>query len=343
MIYDAVIAGASFAGLGVARIMKGNVLLIDRKKIGEGQTSTCCTYLHLLKEVSCEESVLQIIDRVVFHIDSKSFVFDLNFPFATFDYQKFCRLLRKQTNAEFLLAKVSGLKDNGVLTDKGNFKSECVVDATGWGATLGNSIKKNFTGKIGKSFGIETTPALKGKAIEVWLNHKSISKGIFWLFPCLKYSRIGLASYAGETKLKEKLENFLGESGLKLTDNVHGGYFTHKLGKATAGNIFLVGDSAGQCLPLSGEGIRPALYFGQKCGKIIQEIRGGEKKMNEGLKEYEEFVSGHKKYYSFLLNLQRAFCRSPHSLLSLMTKFINQPQIFNKMEKKYVSAWDLAD
>lgn len=89
MKYDAIIAGASFAGLAVARVLRGNILLVDKKpEIGTGQTSACCTFEHLLKKLGCEESALHLIDESILHIDSKNIVFHASRPFATIDYKK---------------------------------------------------------------------------------------------------------------------------------------------------------------------------------------------------------------------------------------------------------------
>ena len=40
--------------------------------------------------------------------------------------------------------------------------------------------------------------------------------------------------------------------------------------------MFFVGDSAGHCLPLSGEGIRTAFYFGIACGRELRAVLAGE-------------------------------------------------------------------
>ena len=131
MPYDAIIAGASFAGLVIAKNLNGNILLLDRKtEIGTGQKSTCCTFYHTLKKLGCEESVLQTINTVVLHIGSKDITYHLEHPFATFDYKKLCQILYRKSNTRFLSAKVYGLKENTVMTEKGNFQSECIVDAT---------------------------------------------------------------------------------------------------------------------------------------------------------------------------------------------------------------------
>lgn len=39
--YDAIIVGASFAGLTVARELRGEVLLLDAHEVGSHQTSAC--------------------------------------------------------------------------------------------------------------------------------------------------------------------------------------------------------------------------------------------------------------------------------------------------------------
>ncbi len=59
MKYDAIIVGASFAGLTVAFRLRGNVLIIDKKEIGTGQTSACSTLLNTLQALACTDSVLQ--------------------------------------------------------------------------------------------------------------------------------------------------------------------------------------------------------------------------------------------------------------------------------------------
>lgn len=46
-----------------------------------------------------------------------------------------------------------------------------------------------------------------------------------------------------------------------------GNWFPHRLREAGDSATFFVGDSAGHCLPLSGEGIRTAFYFGIVCGR----------------------------------------------------------------------------
>lgn len=341
MQYDAIIAGASFAGLAVARSLRGKILLIDRKaEIGDGQTSTCCAHHHFIKKLGCEESILQKIDAEVLHIDSKDFVYNLDFPFALIDYKKFCKLLIKNSQAQFLSAKVLSIDGKKVLTDKGDFESECIVDATGWPAVLASSIKKDIVKKDDRSFGMETLPAYKNKRIEIWVNPKLMPKGVTWIFPCGEFSRMGIASYLGKTNVKEGLENFLKKFDLKITNELHGGFFPHSFRAPVIGNVFLVGDSAGQCLPLTGEGIRPSIYFGVQCARIIQQIIDGKKTLKEGQEEYRAFVLRKKKYFTFLSIIERSFITLPNAFAACFAQFLKLKPIFKYVEKKYANLAD---
>ena len=51
-----------------------------------------------------------------------------------------------------------------------------------------------------------------------------------------------------------------------------GNWFPHRLRPAAEDAIFFVGDSAGHCFPLSGEGIRTAFYFGIACGRELRAV-----------------------------------------------------------------------
>ena len=46
--------------------------------------------------------------------------------------------------------------------------------------------------------------------------------------------------------------------------------------------VFFVGDSAGHCLPLSGEGIRTAFYFGIAAGRELRAVLDGEQTQRAG-------------------------------------------------------------
>ena len=62
--YDAIVCGASFGGLAVAREMTGTgrVLMLDRYEIGERQTSACAAPTAWLEALGLEASIRQTFD-----------------------------------------------------------------------------------------------------------------------------------------------------------------------------------------------------------------------------------------------------------------------------------------
>ena len=62
--YDAIVVGASFAGLAVARQLRGEVLMLDRNEVGAVQTSACGTPLWVPQALGVADSVLQVHDKL---------------------------------------------------------------------------------------------------------------------------------------------------------------------------------------------------------------------------------------------------------------------------------------
>ncbi len=86
--YDAIVVGASFGGLAVARQLRGHVLLIDRNEVGAVQTSACGTPLWVPQALGVASSVLQVHDRLNVRTPRRTISYDLSaVPFCTFDYK----------------------------------------------------------------------------------------------------------------------------------------------------------------------------------------------------------------------------------------------------------------
>src|SRR5262249_40133568 len=106
--YDAIVVGASFAGLAVARQLRGRVLLLDRNDVGAVQTSACGTPLWVPEALGVASSVLQVHDRLTVRTMVSTITYDLStVPFCTFDYRAFCQGLLAQCDATFLRTPVS--------------------------------------------------------------------------------------------------------------------------------------------------------------------------------------------------------------------------------------------
>ena len=68
-----------------------------------------------------------------------------------------------------------------------------------------------------------------------------------------------------------------------------GNWFPHRLRPAAHDGVFFVGDTAGHCFPLSGEGIRTAFYFGIACGRELRAVLDGERSRDQALQRYGAF------------------------------------------------------
>ena len=97
-----------------------------------------------------------------------------------------------------------------------------------------------------------------------------------------------------------------------------GNWFPHRLRPAAEDGVYFAGDSAGHCIPLSGEGIRTALYFGDRAGR---EIRSG------SLAAYSAFSERHRRFYEFAYLVQTVVTRIPPRLLQGIFNLIGRPRL----------------
>lgn len=174
--YDAIIAGASFAGLTVADNLDGDILLIDRKEIGRKQTSACATFTSVLEELGCKNCILQEFDTLALHVPEERNV-ELVEPVSTFDYEKYCNTIAKRIRARILINPVKGVRGQTVITEAGNFDSQCIIDCTGWRAVLGSSLEKGFVNKAKMVFGIESEVNYADEKLHFFFDPKIIRCG----------------------------------------------------------------------------------------------------------------------------------------------------------------------
>jgi len=317
--YDAIVVGASFAGLAVARQLRGRVLLLDRNEVGAVQTSACGTPLWVTQALGVASSVLQVHDRLTVRTGTHSITYDLSaVPFCTFDYGLFCRGLLTQCTARFLRTPVTGISDGRVITGDGAFSAPIVVDCSGWRGVLvsGDEAVKPAGGPY--TFGLEAHTAVRDDRLTFFIDRAVIPRGLGWIFPVGTGSLIGIGSYRGFSKLRAPLERYLTNQGT-VPERYHGAYFPNRLGRATTGRLFAVGDAGGQCLPLTAEGIRPALYFGNECGKLIQRVIAGEIALEVALDAYRGVVERYRSAYRALQWVQWLTVHAPVRWLALLT------------------------
>ncbi len=307
MDYEVIIAGGSFAGLAVAAQLRGRrVLLVEPHTIGAVQTSACGTLLAVLEATGTMDSLLQIHDQFVLHLRDRMVEYTLPYPFCTFDYRAFCYRLLAQSDAEILHASVLSHHGHTVYTNRGSFEAEILVDASGWRAALATNSGRQTEPHRGKSFGLGTVIPVAADGLHFYYDSPRLGPhNVGWLFPTGDFSRAGFASYRGRTQLNQGLSNFVQDQFGRSPDDRHGGYFPYRSQPVTSGQVFRVGDAAGQCLPFSGEGIRPALYFGAAAGRLVRRVLDGELRAADALRSYRQFVEQHRPAYRVLLAAQK--------------------------------------
>ncbi len=342
---DLLVCGASFAGLMIARQMAGSgadVLVVDRYEIGERQTSACVIPTAWLEELGLLESEKQRFDSVLVHTAHGSIDLPVPWSFSTFDYRSFCELLWNDCDAEFETAKVDGRANgsiagsNGSLngsartdveqpiaieTDRGVISAPLVVDAMGWKRLLASDSTVQPP-DAPLSRGLEVHPEGRSDDLEVWIDRRYVPEGYGWSFPAGDELRIGIGSFDPRFHVRETTELLAEDTGSEAS-GWQGNWIPHKLRDGTDEGIFFVGDSAGHCLPLTAEGIRPALYFGAALGLELRAVVDGRQSRERALSAYHRFNASHERQFRWLLNSQKGLPKVPPRLVkpTLMAAF----------------------
>lgn len=307
---DVLVCGASFAGLAVARELRGSgmrVLMIDRYELGERQTSACAMPTLWLEAMDLMGSLRQTFDELVVHTRSRTSRWRLPWSFSTFDYREICALLHDQADAdetEFETATVTGRDGLTVHTDRGSLSAPFVVDALGWRRVLSNATAIQPP-NARLSRGLEVHPAGTGEELELWIDPRYVRSGYAWSFPARDEVRIGAGSFWPANHVKEPTVRLAAEKGLP-PEGYQGNWIPHQLRPAIEDGVFFAGDSAGHCLPLTAEGIRTALYFGLACARELRSVREGRITREQALARYGAFSDAHARKYNWLLRVQRA-------------------------------------
>jgi digeranylgeranylglycerophospholipid reductase len=325
---DVLVCGASFAGLAVARELAGcgaDVLLVDRYEIGERATSACAAPTPWLHAMGVEGSIRQELAHMRFSTPHGSVRYRLPWSWSAFDYRELCRLLYAQCDADFETVKVNGRTGDVVHTDRGDLTAPLVVDALGWRRVLATRGFQPPDAPLSR--GLEVHPPAGGEDLDVWIDRSLVRRGYGWRVPAGGEARIGVGSYEPRDHVREPTE----ELAERLdTDAVRwqGNWFPHRLRPAAEDGVFFVGDSAGHCFPLSGEGIRTAFYFGIAAGREIRAVLAEQRTSEAALRRYGEFSAGHGRAFRRALRLQRLIpALPPRALAALLWAMGRQPVV----------------
>jgi flavin-dependent dehydrogenase len=322
---DVLICGASFAGLAVARELRGagaDVLIIDRYEIGERATSACAAPTPWLHAMGVERSIRQEIPCMAFHTPHGSTRFRLPWSWSSFDYAQLCEALFEQTDARFEIATVRRRDGDTVVTDRGNLTSPLIVDALGWRRILGPGANVQPP-EAAISRGLEVHPHGSATDLDVWIDRSLIRHGYAWSVPADAEQRVGVGSYQPRDHVKEPTKAIAQRLDREAV-RYQGNWFPHKLRAAAEDGVFFAGDSAGHCFPLSGEGIRTAFYFGGAAGREIRAAIAQTKTRQQALRDYGAFSRRHAPAFACALALQRAIPRLPPKLLTALLNVIGR-------------------
>jgi digeranylgeranylglycerophospholipid reductase len=327
--HDVLICGASFAGLAVARELAGSgadVLLIDRYEIGERQTSACGIPTDWLRALGLMAAERQRFDALVMHTPRRTARYRLPWTFSTFDYRELCALLWHDCDANFETAKVNGRAEPDedgsirIETDRGVLAAPLVIDALGWRRVLAGG-EGYQPPDAPLSRGLEVHPFGSGEDLEIWIDRRYVPAGYAWSFPAHDELRIGVGSFDPRFHVRGTTELLAADLGRDRV-RYQGNWIPHKLRGATGGGVFFVGDSAGQCLPLSAEGIRTALYFGIALGRELRGVVEQRQSREQAAARYTEFSDSHEWKFRWMLRVQRLVPRVPPRVLGPLIRLM---------------------
>ncbi|HEX2416220.1 MAG TPA: hypothetical protein VHJ37_13495 [Thermoleophilaceae bacterium] len=324
------VCGASFAGLAVARELAGSgadVLLLDRYEVGERATSACAAPRPWLEAMGVAGAIRQEIPHMSFHTPHGSVRYRLPWSWAAFDYRELCRLLHEQTDARFEIATVRGRHNGAVLTDRGAVTAPLVVDALGWRRVLAGA--RNQPPEAPLSRGLEVHPDGGGADLDVWIDRSLVRHGYGWSVPAGTEQRVGVGSYEPRDHVKQPTLD-LASRLRREPVRYQGNWFPHRLRRAAEGGVFFVGDSAGHCFPLSGEGIRTAFYFGIACGRELSAVLAGQRSHAEALRRYAAFSGSHSRAFGLALRLQWLIPRLPPRGLTLLLRALGDQRLVDR-------------
>jgi menaquinone-9 beta-reductase len=316
---DVLVCGASFAGLAVARELAGSgadVLLVDRYEIGERATSACAAPTPWLHAMGVDGAIRSELPYMRFTTPHGSLRYRLPWSWSAFDYRELCRLLYEQTDARFETALVRGRADGGVLTDRGVLHAPLVVDALGWRRVLGaDGVYQPPGAPLSRGLEVHPERSQGGDELHVWVERGLVRRGYGWSVPAGKEVRVGVGSYDPRRHVREATVQLAEREGHEPV-RYQGNWFPHRLRAAAEDGVFFVGDAAGHCFPLSGEGIRTAFYFGVACGRELRAVVAGASSREEALEHYAAFSRCHARAFRRALALQRLIPALPPRLLT---------------------------
>jgi len=320
---DIVIAGASFAGLAVARTLRGhNTVVLEPQPIGAHDTSAGGVPLSALQALDASDAARETHHQLIVHTPRAEHDLALVAPYAVADYELLCRRLAEQAQVHVLHRRVTGYRDGAVRTDRGDLTCLAAVDATGHRAVLASSLTPGYAPRSAMGTAAEVVlrrPRSFPSGLHIYLG-PDWPPGYGWAFGAGDTLRVGvglLSATRHARHLDAALHAVLARAGLSRAGEPlgrHGGLIPLRPRDPIVDDLFVVGDAAGQALPGTAEGIRPALHFGTHLGAALADALDGRTSLADARRSYREGVAGQARAYRTLACAQRLLTALPPAM-----------------------------
>ena len=344
--FDVIIAGASYAGLTVARHLAGmgaRALLIDEHAIGAIRRSACAMPTRTLAAVGGLASACQETAWGVVHTRSIAVRFRWPEPWTVIDHRALCLALRAQApDVPFLQTRITAFDGATVVTNAGRFTARHFVDATGWRAALAGALLPSIVDRGRLTVGIEVTVPGHTDALHFYLDREIVREGYGWDFPCGDERRIGLVAFDNAKGMADRLRAFLVRLGIRtalrdLTRN--GGILPAHARPSVVRGLWVVGDAAGHCLPLTGEGIRFALQDGDTAGPLLRLALNGAISWEAARETYAGAVAAHRARVGAFARMQNLARTLPNGAYSPIVWSLGRRGAHTPILRRYM-AWE---
>jgi menaquinone-9 beta-reductase len=332
--YPVIIAGASYAGLAAASVLGERALLIDQHRVGAIQHSACAIPVPMIEHFKAQDAVLQTYPEAIVHTRYGDTTFDLPTPYCIFDHETLCESVFERAGSDFLHARIQSFDGRVVSTSAGNVSGDIFIDASGWKGALVTNLEPDLHDVERVSVGIEADVEGRDDGIHFYTSSAFPRGGYAWVFPAADTLRIGILSYAPQSELKASLSEFLADLGLEAKP-CRGGMIPWFSRPGVVDNVMLAGDAAGHCLPVTAEGIRFALSFGELAGDTARRIVDGETARHQGLRHYAASTRKHQRKVTMMRGIQRLMTRSPEVLTHAWVRSLSAPLIRNQFLRAY--------
>ena len=374
-MYDIVVIGGNLAGTTAAinAAEEGaNVSLVERNEepfnpahCGEMLIDTEAELLNLDK-IGCEKNEIQ---NLKINVSSKEYLIKLKTRKIIIFDRNFVekKLLKKAENKGVKLLLGTNMRDfkpphEIVLDNNKIIKGKIIIDASGIACQVGRRIGIDTSLKskdIGVCIQSRVQSNFDPNIIKSWFHKPYAPFGYAWLFPLNeKTANIGLGIPGGQKQdLGKLLKNYINDvtnGEFKITSTFRACVpSAPPMNILFKDNVIITGDAGRLAHPLSGGGIRNALFSGSLAGVIATKYIQGEisslelyqnlmqKKISRLDKEYNLKSRISKNESIFLRNFGMAISMVyliyklfPNSLERLFTKFSEKDKLVLKFFKE---------